>query len=418
MKKKVCSILGCVAVLAFMLLAVSIFSPKDSEDTGITDLMSDVESGPPIMDTALLDEYSDEYSDFALRLLQTSISADENTFLSPFSLLNSLAMTENGASGDTLLQMESAIGIPLPSLNSFMYTYTNKLYTENNVLSFANSLWMSEGQEFKANRDFLKCCADWYDADIYQTEFDDAALDAMNAWVSENTGGTVNELITQFRQPEGLILLSTVLFDAQWETPFSEGSNQEGIFTREDGTEDSATFMRSTEDLYFENDNCTGFLKLYRADGYAFAVLLPREGITVEELLNTTDGKALSALIVSASSTTVHISMPKFSAQDSTDMISSLMELGITDAFRGGIADLSGIGSGHLYITDIFQDTFITVDEIGTRAVAASAIAEFPASARETLEEKWVELDRPFVYMILDRNTGTPIFLGTVMIAE
>lgn len=411
MKKHIFPASLCLIVILLVTLSLS---GRNDSPQGTSELLHGVSTDTPLVNTTLLSEKAELYTDLSLRLLSESHSG-ENTFIAPLSTIYGLSMTANGAGGDTLAQLESTFGMSTAEMNEYLYSYCARLDRSGDTLATASSLWLSESKQFTVERDFLNTCATWYNTEIYLTNFDDAALDAINAWTLEKTGGSLDFPLTAFRQPDGIIILGTLLFDGHWETPFSESGTRDCIFTQEDGSEVSAMYMSSIEDLYLEDETCTGFLKPYWTDSYIFAVFLPRESITMEEFLSSMDGQSLSNLIDNATEATVHVTMPKFTSCVSVDMIPVLQGIGVTDIFDHDIADLTGIGGDHLCITDIRQEASITVDEIGTRAFAVAAEAAFPASAREILEEKYVDLDRPFVYMILETSNYTPVFLGTLM---
>ncbi len=414
MKNRVASGLACLFTVLAILFNVS--GGVDSRDR-TADLTIGASSITPTVNASLLSGNAAVYNDFALRLMEAGHTS-ENTLVSPLSTVYGLFMTANGATGETLTQIETALGMPVSQMNEYLYSYASELDNRGDILSIANSAWISESENFTINKGFLQTCATWYDTQVFQMKFDDDCLRAMNDWVRKNTDNSMASPLSAFQQEDGIVLLNTVLFDAKWATPFSEDWNDSDRFFREDGSEEFAIFMRSTEELYLENEYCTGFIKEYMSDGYVFVALLPVEGTTVSDLLSATYGHSLTSLLASAAPATVHISLPRFSADLSMDMIPALQRLGITDVFSQDLADLSGIGSNRLYIAEFRQNTTITVDEIGTRAAAVSAVAEFPAAENEQLEEKYVKLNRPFVYMILESENLTPLFIGTVMTTE
>lgn len=414
MRNRVTAGLVCIFIVLAILFNVS--GSADSREQS-DDLTAGIDALTPTVNTTILADRAGTYTDFALRLL-TAEHSKENTLLSPLSTVYGLAMTANGAGGETLRQIENAFGMPAAEMNEYLFSSRSNLGNAGRALTFASSLWLGESSMFTVEKNFLRTCASWYDAEIFQTKFDDDCLRAMSEWVRQNTENTGLSPISDFQQPDGIILLNTVMFNEKWATPFSEDWNDSARFFREDGGEEFAIFMRSEEELYLESAYCTGFLKEYMSGGYVFAALLPTEGTTVAELLSAIDGQALHNLLTSPTPATVHIALPKFSASLTGDMIPALEKLGITDVFSQTAADLSGIGNSQLYIAGIDQNTSITVDEIGTRAVAVTAVAEFPAAEQELLEEKFVTLDRPFVYMILESDNLTPLFIGTVMTTE
>ena len=414
MSKRFLSGISCFLVILAILLNVS--GGADSRKiTG--DLTDGISAVSPAVNFSALSEGSALYSNFALRLLEGSHS-QENTLLSPLSTACGLFMVANGAGGETLRQFENAVGMSISGMNEYLFSYYAGLKDTGDSLALNNSLWISKENGHSVEKSFLQACASWYDAAVFQTEFNEKGLLSMNSWIRENTDNTGTLPLSGFQNIEGVILLNAAAFDARWEIPFSEDWNDSDRFFREDGGEEFAIFMRSEEELYLENGYCTGFIKNYTTDGYLFAALLPREGTSVAELLSSMDGHSLTDLLSSAAPATVHITMPKFSANLSANLIPGLQKLGIIDAFSAERADFSGISKDNLYIAEIRQNTAITVDEIGTRVVAVSAVAEYPAAEKEVREEKYVSLDRPFVYMILESENLTPLFIGTVMTTE
>ena len=151
--------------------------------------------------------------------------------------------------------------------------------------------------------------------------------------------------------------------------------------------------------------------------------LLPNKGVTVAELLEGLDGEGLGALLAPRENTVVRASLPKFTSSYEVELSGALRMLGVTDAFDAGAADFSRMGSsdaGALFIGSVLHKTFIDVDEEGTRAAAATVTAMDGGAApiEEEPEVKEVVLDRPFVYLIVDAHTMTPVFIGTFMSAE
>lgn len=178
--------------------------------------------------------------------------------------------------------------------------------------------------------------------------------------------------------------------------------------------------MYGGEFHYLKDDTAQGFLKYYEGNQYAFAALLPNEGIRVSDYVSSLTGEKLHGILADSICTEVHTVLPKFEVRYETEMNDILEEMGITDLFDTDRADLSGIGSLEeitLVVNRILHKTFITVDEQGTK-VGAAAVDEACAEAAEAdgeTEIKNVRLDRPFLYMIIDEKTKTPVFIGTVM---
>ena len=158
-------------------------------------------------------------------------------------------------------------------------------------------------------------------------------------------------------------------------------------------------------------------MKNYREGHYAFAALLPNEGMTPEEVAASLTGEALVSLLTNPIGDSVDVGLPKFEAEFTADLADSLKAMGMELPFDSGRCDLSGIGTsteGPLFISRVLHKTFIAVDERGTRAGAATVVDTAPSAAAPTEDPKVVILDRPFLYFIFDTATGLPLFMGIV----
>lgn len=358
-------------------------------------------------------------SSFALSLLKHGDAGSSGTLVSPVSVLYALGMTANGASGSTLSQIEDAVGMKLADLNDFLYTYRMSLPASDKkcTVSTANSLWVRD--IFRVEDDFLHACVDYYDAQVYRSAFDDTLVSDVNSWVSQNTGGLIDSLLDEEPNARAMLyLVNAAAFDAQWETPYEKEQIREGeVFTAADGSRQTADYLCSSESIYLSGNNVTGFLKYYDGGKYAFVALLPDEGITLEEYLSGLTGKTLYSLLTSHRYAAVEAAIPRFTARSELELTDVLKTAGITDLFDAASADLRGMGSAAndaLYVSSVRHRTYLALDESGTKAAAATSV-EVNATADEPMEDvKYVTLDRPFLYMIVDTHACIPLFMGTV----
>lgn len=215
-----------------------------------------------------------------------------------------------------------------------------------------------------------------------------------------------------------MYLVNTLSFDAQWQEVYEEFQVREDVFTTESGIQQKVELMFSEEHAYLEDDWAKGFLKYYEGGRYAFAALLPEEGVTVADYVQSLTGEHLKKLLAEPQNVTVQVAIPKFETEFDTEMNEVLKTMGMTDAFDEDLADFSGIGNhldGNLYINSVLHKTFISVAEQGTRAGAATTVEIACGAAMEPEEIREVILNRPFVYMIVDCETGIPLFMGTRM---
>ena len=357
-------------------------------------------------------------TDFALRLVQSANDPDQNTLISPLSVLCALAMTANGAEGETLLQMENTLGMRREQYNDFFNSYFSALHIgDTPTLKLANSIWFTDRNGFEPKEDFLKVNASYYGADAYLAPFDDSTAREINGWVNEKTDGMTPSILDQIPDEAVMYLVNALAFDAQWSERYAESDVYPGEFTAADGTKQAVDYMSSEEQTYLSDDNAVGFIKYYRGRDYAFVALLPDEGVSAGEYLDSLDGEKLQDLLANSSKETVVAVMPKFETQTSMELSEVLQAMGMELPFDSENADFSSMGTsqaGNISISRIVHKTFISVAEDGTRAGAATSIEEEAACAPEE-EPKKVKLDRPYVYMLIDCKNNVPFFIGTML---
>lgn len=356
-------------------------------------------------------------TDFAVRLFGATING-ENTLISPLSVVSALAMTLNGAEGDTLAEMESVLGMSRDEVNLYLYTYVNSLPKgEKYKLNIANSIWFTDDSRFSVNRDFLQTNADFYGADIYKAPFDNTTLKDINNWVKDKTDRMIPKVLDELSADAVMYLVNALAFEAEWSKIYEDHQVRDGKFTKEDGTEQNVEFMYSSDGKYIEDESATGFIKYYKDCKYAFAALLPNEGVSVSEYAASLDGEKLNTILSGAMSVALNTSIPKFKTEYSTEMSEILCEMGMPTAFDSENADFKGLGEsvgGNIFINNVIHKTFIEVGEKGTRAGAVTVI-ENEATACPPDEIKEINLDRPFVYMLIDCENNVPFFIGTLM---
>ncbi len=365
-------------------------------------------------------------ADFAVKLFQNYRLAEnetvgDNVLISPLSALLALSMTANGANGQTLTEMEVLLGggMPIEELNRYLYTYTKSLPdTKKASLKIANSIWFrDEENRLSVEQDFLQTNADYYSAAVRKAPFDEATKQAINAWVEEKTDGMIDEVISgEIPYDTIMYLINALAFEAEWETTYRLSDFYEGTFTSSAGEVQTVPMMHSEETDYLDDGSATGFIKSYAGDGYSFAALLPNEGVDIGEYIASMTGETLLETLNGAKNVYLSATLPKFSYEDETRMNEELKALGMPTAFSGLEADFSGLGHstrGNMFIGDVLQKTFISVDELGTKAGAVTKVEMMDECA--PMYEYTVMLDRPFVYMIIDNATNLPIFIGAVM---
>ena len=385
------------------------------------DLMEGVQANT-VTSKAADDAFAQSQMRLAVDLFQASVleSKDENVLISPLSIQLALAMTANGADGDTKAEMEALLGgeISLENLNEYLCSYVNNLPSaEKYKLQIANSIWFRDNEgRLQVEKDFLQKNADYYGAQAYKAAFDDQTMKDINNWVKDHTDGMIDSILDQIDEDAVMYLINALVFDAEWQHVYDKSDVYKGKFTNIDGAEKQVDMMHSEETVYLQDENATGFMKPYSGSKYNFAVLLPNEGVDIYEYIAGLTGESLMETLSTPQLGMVMATLPKFSYEYELTMNDVLKELGMPSAFSGDTADFSKMAHssrGNIYIGDVLHKTFISVDELGTKAGAVTKVQMNDECA--VMSEWVVTLNRPFVYMIIDNETKLPVFIGTVM---
>lgn len=365
-------------------------------------------------------------ADFGLELLQKTREEEQGAVLiSPLSVALALAMTANGAEGNTLAQFEAALG------GGSGYEAVNwtcdglrKVYqnlTGSTKCSIANSLWLDpEGQ---IRDDFVGKCRGIYDAQVFKAELSDAGIvKTLNGWVSDHTNKLIPKIIDRpFDEDTACLLVNALYLKNKWAKEFSPNATCGMDFHHEDGSVSRTDFLShsSTTLSYLQGEGEQGAVLPYDDGRLAFFVLLPDlypDSPGLGEWLSALEGDTLVRLVKSREDAKfLQFAMPKFEAEWTGGLIDALSALGLEDAFIPGTADFSNLGenSDGYYISQVIHATKIKVNEKGTEAAAATVVAASGSSGVIEPEGITLVLDRPFLYGIVDLQFGIPLFLGT-----
>jgi serpin B len=358
-------------------------------------------------------------ADFSMTLSQTVIEGEReakaNHLVSPLSAMICLSMLANGARGETLSQMETALGMSIHDLNRALYAFTSNLYVgEDCKVSLADSIWYREGGNFTVREEFLQTCADWYEAQQYAAPFDETTRKDINNWVKKYTDGMIDTMLDEPIPADTVMyVINALVFDAKWQKEYEKKDITPREFTSRSGSKTTVDMMHSEESFYLDLEGGRGFAKAYKGDAYSFVGLLPDEGTDVYDFAATLTGEAWLAAWSGALRRSVEVRIPEFTYDSSMALKPALEQMGMTDLFSAGVSDLSGISEHPLYCDGVYQKTYIEVSRHGTRAAAITWGENKECSAAPE-ERLFVYLDRPFVYAIVDNQTGLPLFWGIV----
>lgn len=352
---------------------------------------------------------------FAFELLKQSVTDHKTTVISPVSVMAAIGLTANGASGDTLSQIQTVLGQDDMDKFNDMCSYfmsSQDSDKDSSKVTIANSIWIKDSNAKEVKKDFLDTASGKYGAQIFSTVFDSTTVDDINKWVNNSTDGIIDHMVDEISEDDIMYLVNAVAFDAVWEVPYESGSIiEDAQFTDVDGKISKVKLMQSDESLgiYNENDDAIGFVKPY-AGNYSFVALLPEESEDIWTYVNNLDGKTFAKYVESAGKRKVTAFIPEFETSFETDMKEVLEQMGVKDIFDDSKADLSAMlsDSARTAVKKIIHKTEITVNEKGTKAASASYVDVV------TRDRTDVRLDRPFVYAVIDNTTNIPLYLGVV----
>ncbi len=375
-------------------------------------------------------------TDFALDLFVELTRLDgpaagENVVISPYSISTALAMTYAGARQRTADEMAAALHFTLsderlhPAFNAIDRAVASRARElppraeggkpERIEIRTVNQLWGQSGYELLPS--FLDLLAAEYGAGLRLVDFGsdpDGARRAVNEWVSDETEARIDELLPpgSIDDQVRLILTNAIYLKAPWELPFDPEATSDGDFRLPDGATATVPFMHQSESFGFaEGEGWRAAEIPYRGGELSMVIVVPETGDPAGFAAGL-DAAALQAMLAELTPEQLELSLPRFQARSDLDLIPALQALGMKEAFSL-TADFSGMtGKPDLYVSGVYHDGFVSVDEAGTEAAAATAVVMRLKSAFAT---KAFAIDRPFLWLIRDVETGAVLFLGQVV---
>ena len=415
--------------------AVNLTTPVRPSPTA-AELRSDKDRSASTVGSADLGELVRGNNAFALDLYRALSDGDGNLFYSPFSISQALAMTSAGARGETLRQMESTLHHRLPqsSLHPAFNALDRTLASRGRApggtandkgeagqyfrLNVANAIWGQEGYQFLP--EFLDVLAANYGAGMMAVDFVGAPDDSrvrINDWVTEETEGKIKDLLPPgtIERSTRLVITNAIYFNASWLWQFNPRDTEVRPFHLAGGRTVAVPMMTETTKEFYGYARGDGYQVVdvpYSWGETSMTVLLPDEG-KLGEFEDSLDSELFDRIIDDIEIDYVTLTMPLFEFESEFSLGDTLAGTGMPDAFDDRSADFSGMtGSSDLWISRVVHKAFVSVDEEGTEASAATAVAM--AASGPVKEPIPVTVDRPFIFLIRDTGTGTILFLGRV----
>jgi serine protease inhibitor len=346
---------------------------------------------------------------------------DSNIFMSPLSASMALGMTMNGAAGQTFDEMRSALGFgaqPSAEINVSYRSLIDMLRALDRTVDFriANAIWYRAGFPFETT--FLDESKQFFDAKVAALDFAAASsVPTINDWVKTSTNGKIDRIVDgPIADDVVMYLINAIYFNGSWTTRFDKSLTKADQFTTVNGTAAPITMMRRTDTVRVAETADAQMVELpYGGGAFAMTIIVPKQGKSIATLVSSLSADSWEASLAAATSRSVELSMPKFSLRWEALLNDPLQSLGMRLAFQGDIADftrMSRAAGNRLYLSRVKQKSYVDVHEEGTEAAAATSVE---VSVTCTCGPQVIRIDRPFVFAIRERLSGTILFLGKIV---
>jgi serpin B len=385
---------------------------------------------------------------FAFDLYQALRNEHKNLFYSPYSISLALAMTYAGARGETEEQIADTLHFVLPQdrLHSAFSALNRALEpgeeeeaeadgTEPTPVPFpgyhpgdrfqlhvANALWGQDGYQFQP--EFLAVLGQNYESELRTLSFAGAPEESrrtINDWVADHTEDRIRDILPQgaIRDATRLVLANAIYFRASWFYPFDPRATREQPFHLLDGGTATVPMMQQTERFnYYLGEGYQAVMLPYSGgkdsphSRMSMVFLVPDAG-RFQAFEDSLDAQGVGTILTEMNTGYVDLTIPKFGFDSAFALKPTLSSMGMSLAFSWPKADFSGMtGQPELFVDDVHHRAFVSVEETGTEAAAASAVPITLGIPPEPVE---ITIDRPFIFLIRDGETGIILFVGRVL---
>lgn len=343
-------------------------------------------------------------------LYRTYSNENSNVCLSPLSAQLAIAMTAEGAEGETQQQMYNTIGSDIcEEAKNIMARFNDN--TCKSELNLANSIWIND--KLSVKEEFINSNKTIFDAEVNTIPFDRHATKKINNWCSDNTKGKIKDVVDKVGADNMMFLINALYLKTKWWSKFDARNTKKQLFTTATGNVVDVDMMKQSLKTQYYIDDVVQIATLPFEEGFEMVFVLPRYNKSIDDAIMhlATHHKECTEEMELYK---VDFSVPKFKTEYSVYMRDILYAMGMEkpfciDAEFGKISDIP------LYIDNIIQKTYINIDENGAEA-AAVTVVDMRCGALPPQAEKraTMTLDRPFIYAIRDRVTDTMIFIGTI----
>lgn len=351
---------------------------------------------------------------------------DSNIFMSPLSVSVALGMTMNGAAGNTYAEMRRGLGfgtLPQDEINQSYKSLTDLLLALDPHVTFkiANSIWMDQHFAPVVEPVFLSSVRQSFGAEARALDFASPnAVSTINSWADQNTAGKIKKVLDRIGDDEVMFLMNAIYFKGDWRSAFDPKDSKPQPFKLLSGQ------AINVETMYRKGNVRRGSIPgatvvdlPYGGDAFTMTILLPDSASDVNALIGSLTPSTWRQAQASVQAANVGLYLPKIKLSWKAQLLPELGSLGMRDMQNPLVADFGklaqGARPGDLYITKVQHDSYIDVNEVGTEAAAVTTVGVGVTSVCLTCD---VRIDRPYLFAIRERLSGTVLFVGKIVHPE
>ena len=359
---------------------------------------------------------------FGLTLFGKIASQEEgkNFFISSLSVSMALAMTLNGAHGQTYTDMQKTLGLDGFTNDQINQSYQNLITFFSNLdpsvkFNIANSIWYRN--TFSVLSDFLAVDSTYFDSEVRPLDFNDpGAAGTINSWVSDKTNGKISSVLQPPIDPSTMMyLINALYFNGMWKYSFDAANSNLYPFQLSNGLTESDSMMVLRDTLNYYSDTSLQVVELPYGDGdYSMLVLLPAANLSLTNAAAEFNQNEMDNITKNLTPRDVQLTLPKFKVKYETDLVKTLSQMGMGSAFSMN-ADFTRINpQGGLSITGVLHKTYVDVNEKGTEAAAVTVVTVGTTVAGPKPGPIFFAVIRPFMFLIKENHDNTIMFMGAI----
>ena len=333
-------------------------------------------------------------------------SPSENIVASPYSAGVALSMLTEGAMGQTKVELQNA-------LNGCLFSNQVLDGGDSVVVKSANSLWVDD--DFSIRNRYVDLLEKDYDAFVDCLSFSDpATVRAINMWCSEHTNGKIDRILDNLTPGDVMVLINALYFNAPWEEKFDPSLTSKMDFNGVKSVKEVDMMYRKGRYNYAEFQGCQMIELPYLGSTYSMFIVLPPEGMNINDVLPYVNENVYNEAMAMLAPVEVKFRMPKMKLETEMILNDVLQNMGVKQAF--GNADFKGISEmGPLSVSQVKQKCYIDVAETGTEAAAVTSVMVRMTAVRPEIDVKTMTVDRPYVFLIADRENSDILFAGKIV---